>query len=131
MQNQANKKETKKKKICPEDMQENYTHLKIGVKFQKLPRNSNSSKCDEDSDSVRKNGKILALFFNKNRVLMSEKCTLLFGSVVSQSDGVFLGAYCQKSVYAAERQLVSGKPYHFLCAGKFAVTISKRFLLLF
>lgn len=29
-------------------------------------------------------------------------------------------AYCNKSVYAAERQLVNGKPFHFLCAGKFA-----------
>ena len=25
---------------------------------------------------------------------------------------------CNKSVYAAEKQLVDGKPYHFLCAGK-------------
>jgi hypothetical protein len=29
-------------------------------------------------------------------------------------------AYCNKAVYAAERQVVNSKPYHFLCAGKYA-----------
>lgn len=29
-------------------------------------------------------------------------------------------AFCNKTVYAAERQLVDGKPMHFICVGKFA-----------